>query len=115
LLILERFIHEPDSLAKIDQSASKFLSYQAESKTRKSADLPCCQGLLLVLSVCRDSESSEFNKFHPKTPLPHSEVEREGSTPLRDHHATDSHRMPLGLMIRPAARIVRELPPSLCD
>ena len=34
-------------------------------------------------------------------------------TPVKqDHHATVFNRMPLDLMIRPVARIVRELPPS---
>ena len=51
-----------------------------------------------------------LNIFHPKTPLPHRRVEREGVTPqewivmLRI-----GYRMPLGLTMRPADTILSDL------
>ena len=56
-----------------------------------------------------------YQSFHPKTPLPHGR-DREGRcfTPLEwIIMRRIGYRLPLGLMIRPAARVIRELPPSL--
>jgi hypothetical protein len=47
-----------------------------------------------------------------RPPTPRDVESGEGSTPAKqDHHVTDRPST-LGLMIRPAARIIRELPPS---
>ena len=56
-----------------------------------------------------------FSKTHPKTPLPHKRVEREGASPHMKWIVMlrIGYRMPLGLTMRPADRILRELPPSL--
>ena len=51
--------------------------------------------------------------YHPKAPLPQTRVEGSGATPLARIVMPRITRVPLDLTMRPVARILRELPPSL--
>ena len=54
-----------------------------------------------------------FYNFTQRPPYPHRDREGWFHPTFVGRHATDLNRMPLGLTMRPAPRIIRELHPNL--